>query len=147
MKRMIIPYQGIGAFHLYSSEETIKKQLQLEEESFVEEEWNNNGNESVPWRIIRTASKMNFFFANDKLFKIYVEEGFDGSLESGVSIGMPMDKAIRLDPELKYNDWEEDWNSPKGYWIEDELDNNTVATITVFIKEILDDELFYKYEW
>jgi hypothetical protein len=144
---MIIPYQGIGAFHLYSSEETIKKQLQLEEESFVEEEWSNDGNESVPWRIIRTASKMNFFFANDKLFKIYVEEGFDGSLESGVSIGMPMDKAIRLDPELKYNDWEEDWNSPKGYWIEDELDNNTVATITVFIKEILDDELFYKYEW
>jgi hypothetical protein len=144
---MIIPYQGIGAFHLYSSEETIKKQLQLEEESFVEEEWNNDGNESVPWRIIRTASKMSFFFANDKLFKIYVEEGFDGSLESGVSIGMPMDKAIRLDPELKYNDWEEDWNSPKGYWIEDELDNNTVATITVFIKEILDDELFYKYEW
>ena len=148
MKRMIVPYKGLGNYSLYSSFEQIKKLLQKEGEVFVEEEWGNeNGNDPVPWKIIRTNSKMNFFFAKDKLFKIYVENGFEGSLESGISIGTPMSEVLNLDAEIQYNDWEEDWNSPKGYWIEEKLDNNTVATITVFIKEVLDDDLFEKYEW
>jgi len=27
------------------------------------------------------------------------------------------------------------------------LDNDTVSNITIFIKEILDDDIFEKYEW
>jgi len=29
----------------------------------------------------------------------------------------------------------------------DDLDNDTVSNITIFIKEILDDDIFEKYEW
>lgn len=148
MKRMIIPFQGIGDYKLYSSEEQIKNQLLVEGVKFCEELWGNEEcTDPVPWTIIRTESKMNFFFAKNKLFKIYVESGFEGSLESGISIGTSMDDVIKLDPEIRYDDWEEDWSSPKGYWIEDEIDSNTVMTITIFIKEVLDDELFEQYEW
>ena len=33
------------------------------------------------------------------------------------------------------------------YYIEIEVDNNTVLNISVFIPELLDDELFDKYNW
>ena len=49
------------------------------------------------------------------------------------------------DATLKYDDWEEDWQSIDGYWIEDDPSDDTVMTITVFIKELLDDELFEQY--
>ena len=32
-------------------------------------------------------------------------------------------------------------------WLEDELDNNTVISISIFIKEALDDDLFDNYKW
>lgn len=60
---------------------------------------------------------------------------------------MKMDEALKLDSTLKYDDWNEDFHSDKGYWIEDNLENNTVLSITIFIKEVLDEDLFYKYEW
>ena len=34
-----------------------------------------------------------------------------------------------------------------GYWIEDEIDTKQVIKIAVFIKEVLDYDLFEKYEW
>ena len=122
--------------------------MEQEKVQFSIEIWDNaNLTNPVPWTIIRTEDSMNFFFAKDKLFKIYVDKGFEGQLSNGISIGSSMDEVRAIDPDIKFNEWEEDWNSPKGYWIEDELDNDTVATITVFIKEVIDDDLFEKYEW
>ena len=60
---------------------------------------------------------------------------------------MPLDEALKIDPSLKFNDWDEDFESLKGYRIEDNLDNNTVLSISIFIKEALDDEIFFRYEW
>ena len=90
---------------------------------------------------------MSFFFANDKLFKIYLCEGFAGSLSNGISIGTSIEDAKQIDPSLKFDDWNEDWSSDAGYWLEDSPDSDKVISITIFIKELPDDDLFEKYEW
>lgn len=38
-------------------------------------------------------------------------------------------------------------NPPKGYWLEDNINDNSVISISIFIKEAIDDDLFDKYEW
>ena len=96
---------------------------------------------------LRAENGINFFFAKDKLFKMYVEHSYEGELPNGIRVGMNMDDAIKIDKQLSFDDWEEEWISPNGYWIEDSIDNNTVLNISVFIPELLDDELFDKYNW
>jgi hypothetical protein len=81
------------------------------------------------------------------LFKIYADGLFYGTLPNGIGIGMKMTDAMKIDPKIKYDDWDEDWQSIDGYWIEDDPSDDTVMTITVFIKELLDDELFEQYRW
>lgn len=148
MKVNIQPFIGIGSYKLMSSMQDLKSILNDQGVSYTEENWpNDECTNSVPWNIIRTGTGLNFFFAKDKLFKIYVEDGFDGCLPNGIGIGTGMEEAQRIDPDLKYDDWEEDWESPEGYWLEDDLDTGKVMTITVFIKEVLDDELFERYNW
>ena len=78
---------------------------------------------------------------------MYVEYPYEGELPNGIKVGMNMDDAIKIDKQLSFDDWEEEWISPNGYWIEDSIDNNTVLNISVFIPELLDDELFDKYNW
>lgn len=117
-------------------------------ERYQEEYWSNEElTNPVPWVVIKTESNINFFFAKNKLFKIYVEDNTDYVLENGIQIGMSWDEAKQIDPELSYDDWNEDWNSPNGYWLEDDIDNKTVTSITIFIKEVLNDEIFEMYEW
>ena len=78
---------------------------------------------------------------------MYVEHPYEGELPNGIRVGMNIDDAIKIDNQLSFDDWEEEWISPNGYWIEDSIDNNTVLNISVFIPELLDDELFDKYNW
>ena len=149
MNRILTPFKGIdNNYLLYQSiSETISR-IEKDGETYVKEIWLNEDCDSqVPWTILRTSSGMSFFFANDKLFKIYVSTGFQGSLSNGIKIGMKMNDATKLDSSLKYDDWEEDWQSPDGYWLEDDPSNDTVLTITIFIRELLNDELFEKYNW
>lgn len=148
MSCFINPFIGVGKFTLLSSEREVKDILNQVGFSFSEELWDNSEcTVKVPWKIIRADNSMSFFFANDKLFKIYMEEGFIGSLQNGISIGTYMDVAKKLDSTLKYDEWNEDWSSESGYWLEDSLDTNQVISITIFIQELLDDDLFEKYEW
>ena len=60
---------------------------------------------------------------------------------------MTMEDAISFDPSLVYNDDEEDYESELGYWVEDDLDTNRIMRITIFIKEVLDEEVFFTYDW
>ena len=55
--------------------------------------------------------------------------------------------AESLDPTLQYDDWEEVYASEQGYWLEDDVESGEVISITIFIKELLDDDVFFKYEW
>ena len=148
MNKTIKPFIGVDNFTLLSSEKTIVGLLKDNNISFTKETWGNDEcTVKVSWNVIRTKDSMSFFFANDKLFKIYVGEGFEGALPNGIAVGTDIEDAQKIDPTLKYDDWNEDWSSDEGYWIEDSIDDNKVISITIFIKELLDDDLFEKYEW
>ena len=68
-------------------------------------------------------------------------------MNNGLKLGMRMDDALKVDTSLKYDDWEEVYTSDNCYDIEDNLDDNTILSISVYIKEMLDEEKFYEYEW
>ena len=144
----IVPFEGIGKFKLYSSVSDIKKILDEEKISYFQEiQEHKNCTNPEPWVLITVKDMINFWFVKDKLFEIWIEKKFTGSLSNGLKFGMPIEKACKIDSELTFDDWDEIWKSPLGYWIEDNIDTKTVAKIAVFIREILDDDLFYSYEW
>lgn len=144
----IIPFIGTNEFKLKSNYNEVRKYLKENKISHQIELWTNKGcTPEVPWNIIRVGKNISLFFAKDKMFKIYIEDEYDGELPNEIKIGMPMKQACEIDKSLEYDDWNEDWNSKEGYWIEEELTNNTVATISIFIPELENDEEFDKYEW
>ena len=144
----IVPFEGIGTFKLYSSIEDIKKILDDEKISYYEEIRDHKDfTPPVPWTIIHIDNMFSFSFAKDKLFEISVKGNFNGSLPNGLKVGMSMEEANKIDSKLEFNDWDEIWESPIGYWIEDEIDTKKIIVITIFIKEILNFDEFEKYNW
>lgn len=148
MSTVIKPFIGVGNYQLFSTTESLINQLKKDEIEFTIEVWNNDHCiPSVPWTIIRAANNASYFFAKNKLFKIYLENNSDFMLKNGIYVGMNMSEAKSIDKSLKYDDWNEDWNSSEGYWLEDDINSNKVISITIFIKEVLDEEDFEKYNW
>ena len=148
LQEKIIPFEGLGQIKLLSSTQDVQEYLKTNHIKFSIEYQSNKGcDPEVPWTMIHIQDSITLSFAKDKLWEIYVEEKFSGTLPNGIKIGMPLEEALKIDPSLKYDDWNEDYHSENGYWIEDNLDNNTVLSITIFIKEVLDEEVFYRYEW
>lgn len=144
----IEPFIGVGDFKLYMTVEEAKAIIRKLKAKFSTELWSNKGcSPNVPWLIIRVENSINLFFAKNRLFKIYVENDFVGKMDNGICINMPMEKVFEKDPTLEFDDWNEVYQSKNGYWIEDNLDDKTVLTISVFIPEILDDEIFDSYDW
>ena len=60
---------------------------------------------------------------------------------------MAIDEAQNIDPELTYDDWNEDYESPLGYWLEDDIDTGEVSSISIFIPELLDEDNFDYCNW
>lgn len=148
LEENVIPFDGLGDIKLLSSIEEVKNFLKNNNIKFTIEYQSNKGcNPEIPWTMIHIENSITLSFAMNKLWQIYLEEKYVGQLPNGIKIGMAMDEALKIDPTLEYDDWNEDYNSKQGYWIEDNLDNNTVLSITIFIKEVLDDELFFQYKW
>ena len=81
------------------------------------------------------------------MFKIYLENNFEGALENGISLGMSIKDACKIDPSISYDDWEEIYTSEQGYWLEDDIESAKIISITVFIKELENEDLFFRYEW
>lgn len=67
----------------------------------------------ILWTIYRVNDKIHFYFVNDKFFKIYLFNSCDRELSNGTAIGINMNPAMELDPELTYDDWEKDYQSPE----------------------------------
>ena len=44
-------------------------------------------------------------------------------------------------------EWNEDYESPSGYWVEDDPETERIVSISVFIKEVLDEENFDYCKW
>ena len=144
----IRPYIGYDDITFDMTLSEVKALLRQKKQRFRHDHWPNKGcDPEVPWDIIRIDNSIHIFFAKDKMWKIEFDNDFTGKLWNGIALGTTMQEALKIDPTLKYNDWEEDYASDLGYWLEDELDNRTVISIVIFIKEAEDDDVFYSYKW
>lgn len=142
----LIPFVGTEHFKLYDSLSSLKTVLKENSVDYSIEIWDNKEcTVPIPWTIIHIGKAISLFFANDKLFKIVVFKQYFGSLENGIKTGMPISSALEIDSNLSYDDWNEDYES-SGYWVEED-ESNLVSSISIFIPEVLKDEIFDKYEW
>ncbi len=145
----IIPYEGIESIKLYQKIDEVKTVLQSDGILYREEIWSAES-ETVPnpWTVLVVDNFASLFFAkNDKLFKIVFWEGYQGSLTNGISPGISIEDAGSMDPSLSYDDWTEVYQSDEGYWIEDNIETNTVMSISIYIKELLDEDNFDYCNW
>ncbi len=146
--KTIVPYQGIDNITFQLSFDEVKSILADRGIKYRVEKWPNKGcSPEVAWDIIRIKDEISIFFAKDRMFKIYVENGFSGQLYNGIALGAKIEEACQVDSSLKYDDWEEIYVSDEGYWLEDDVETGELISITIFIKELEDDDVFFKYEW
>jgi len=146
---VIIPCEGIESIKLYHKIDEVKFVLQSDGIPYREEIWSAES-ETVPnpWTVLVVDNLFSLFFAkNGKLFKMVFWEGYQGSLPNGISLGVSVKEASSMDSSLSFDDWNEVYQSDKGYWIEDNVDNNTVMSISIFIKELLDEDNFDYCNW
>ena len=144
----ITPYRGIGEINFNLTLDRTKDHLKENGIIYTIDVWDNKGcDPEVPWSIIRIGKDISLFFANGKMFKIYLEGDYYGSLVNGIKIGTPISKAKEIDPSLTFEEFEEYYSSSLGYWLEDDIESQSVSSITVFIKELLDEEVFFAYNW
>lgn len=149
IRETIIPYVGIDSIKLYQNIAEVKSVLQISGIPFREEIWSAES-ETVPnpWTVLVIDNVLSLFFAkNKKLFKMVFWEGYQGSLSNGISLGSSIEEAKSLDVSLSFDDWNEIYQSDNGYWIEDQVDAKTVFSISIFIKELLDDDGFDYCNW
>lgn len=145
----IIPYVGIESIKLYQKIDEIKTVLKSEGITYREEIWSAES-ETIPnpWTVLVIDNTMSLFFAkNEKLFKIVFWDGYRGSLPNGISLGISMESAKAMDSSLRFDDWEEIYLSDNGYWIEDNVDTQMILSISIFIKELLDEDTFDYCNW
>ena len=143
MKYTLMPYKGLGKLALY---ESFSKVTSILDENGVDYsvviQDNSECTVKYNWRILSINRSIRLFFSegNYKLFKICVSEGPEIALPNGIYAGMKLENAVKLDSELRYDDWDEIYVSSKGYYIEDSLETGKVVSINIHVKEIDDDD-------
>lgn len=136
----IIPWKEMGGIKLYSHISdfySIIKQL-------------NDADVMLGKALIRYEIKdevlLWFNLFNGKLFKITALKNYTGKLFEKISIGMPIEDVLKTEPDFEYDEFEEVYCSPKGIYIETDPVDNTVLWISVYIKEI-DNQDFEMGNW
>lgn len=148
ISQTVTPYIGTDMITFDLTYDQVRNVLKKSKIGFNVELRSNKGcTPEVPWKIIRTNDSVSVFFANDKMFKINFGSSSGGILNNGVKVGMTIEEARKLDTTLEYNDLEEYYESSNGYWLFTETGSDIISGITVFIKAVLDEELFFSYTW
>jgi len=148
ISKTIIPFVGTDMITFDMTYDQVRNVLKESKIGFnVDLRPNRGCTPEVPWKIIRTNNSVSVFFANDKMFKINCGSSSLGTLNNGIEVGMSIENARRIDPTLEYNDLEEYYESSNGYWLFADSESDTISDITVFIKAVLDDEVFFSYNW
>ena len=145
----IIPFKGTESFALYQSLSVVRSFLSDAGIQYREEVWSSES-ETIPnpWTVLIIDDVISLFFAkNKKLFKVVFWKDYQGCLPNGIHTRMPLKEAQRIDPDLVFDDWNEDYESPLGYWLEDDIDTGVVDSISIFIQEVLDEDHFDYCEW
>lgn len=129
----IEPYIGIGGIKLYSTMDELNNVLSLPETKKMKI--------AKYWVRYDIGNLVTLFFhtKNKKLFKICTQSDYKGKLFNLIGVGTNIQTMIQCDSELTYDEFEEIWESPKGYFIETDVDTDCATWISVFIKELNDD--------
>lgn len=147
----IIPYEGTGIFKLNAHYNDFKKLLEVEKISYDEEVRKYN-DKDPQWNILWIYDNdgknevMEFFFAKGRLFKIILKGSFKGNLPNGINLDITIDAAKKVDSTLKFNDWEEIFESQNGYWLDYDEETKKLCWITIFIPAVERDD-FFDYNW
>lgn len=148
-REQLVPFNGTESFNLYQDFSVATAILDQSKIGYIVELWESTS-ETVPnpWKVIVVENVISLFFAkNNKLFKIVVWDNYKGSLPNGISTGMDIATAQAIDSSLVYNDWNEDYESDNGYWIEDDVETKKVMSISIYIREVLDEDDFDYCRW
>lgn len=145
----LIPFRGTDSIQLYQTIDIVREALDKYQVGYSIELWESTS-ETVPnpWKVIVIEGVLSLFFAkNNKLFKIVAWNNYKGTLPNGIAVGMNISDAQKLDSTLIYNEWNEDYESDNGYWVEDDVESNTIMSISIFIKEVLEEDTFDYCKW
>lgn len=148
-REQLVPFNGTDSFNLYQDFSVATAILDQSKIGYIVELWESTS-ETVPnpWKVIVVENVISLFFAkNNKLFKIVVWDNYKGSLPNGISTGMDIATAQAIDSSLVYNDWNEDYESDNGYWIEDDVETKKIMSISIYIREVLDEDDFDYCRW
>ena len=138
----IVPWEGMGGVKLHSHIKDLFDLIEQAEEPPV-----LLGKFLIRYEI-KDSIDLWFNIVNGKLFKITALKNYTGSLFGKIKIGMHIDEVLKLEPSFIYDDFEEVYCSPKGIFIETDPVDHTVLWISVYIKEIEeDDESFDRGNW
>jgi hypothetical protein len=136
----IIPWEGMGGIKLYSHISQFFDTIDNLDESDV-----LLGKFLIRYEL-ESSVDLWFNLMNSKLFKITALEDYKGKLFGNIHIGMHIDDVLKIEPSFVYDDFEEVYCSPKGIFIETDPEKNTVLWISVYVKE-LDNEDFERGNW
>lgn len=136
----IVPFEGFGEIKLYRTRDELHELLEGED---VEAEIINND-----WirYDIQNSVELFFHLKNNKLFRITTLDNYQGKLFEKIGVGTTEKELLEVESSFVYDDFEEVWESEKGIFIEMDAETNTVRWISVYIRE-LDDENFENANW
>lgn len=136
----IIPWNGMGGIKLYTHISQFYSVInQLDDSAIL------LGKSLIRYEI-KGSVILWFNLMNGKLFKITALENYRGKLFGEIRVGMHIDEVLRIEPSFVNDEFEEVYCSPKGVFIETDPVENTVLWISVYVKE-LDNDDFETGNW
>lgn len=136
----IVPFEGLGGIKLYSTRDELKELLEKEDTKLevIHNDWIRYD--------IQNSVELFFHLKNDKLFRITTLDNYKGKLFGRIGVGTTENELLEAEPSFIYDDFEEVWESEKGIFIETDAESNIVKWISVYIKE-LNNENFEDANW
>lgn len=136
----IIPFERVGEIKLYSTRKELRDLLEMKGNTtkIIFDDW-------IQYNIQDTIELL-FHIKNDKLFRITTLEKYQGKLFGKIGIGITEKELLEAEPSFEYDDFEEVWESTRGVFIEMDAETNTVKWISVYIKELMDED-FEEANW
>ena len=134
----IIPYKEMGNIKLYSSMAELSDVISISKEYILNDFW-------IRYDVDNIISLF-FHRKNSKLFKMTTLEGYCGDLFEKINVNTPECDITTLDDSFKYDEFDEVWESNKGVFIEIDPLIRKASWITIYIKE-LDNDDFDEAKW
>lgn len=136
----IVPFKGFGEIRLYNTRDELHELLKKEdvESEIIHNNWIRYD--------IQNSVELFFHLKNNKLFRLTTLDNYQGKLFEKIGVGTTEKELLEVEPTFVYDDFEEVWESEKGIFIEMDAETNTVRWISIYIKEI-DNEDFEEANW